>query len=237
MLSRSESKYILTLSHKKQRDVEGLFIVEGPKIIAELLKSNYVIKKIYATVNWIAENTLLHDVVEVSEAELQKISNLQTAHQVLAIVEKPTMKKNLESKVIIALDGIQDPGNFGTIIRIADWFGIEQIVCSEDCVELYNPKVLQSTMGSFIRTEVDYVDLKTWFSSNKLPVYGALLNGKNIKEITTIDKGVIVIGNESKGIRENILPFIQHAISIKRVGQAESLNASVATGIILSHIL
>ncbi len=237
MLSRSESKYIQTLSHKKQRELEGLFIVEGPKIIAELLKSNYVIKKIYATVNWIAENTLLHDVVEVSEAELQKISNLQTAHQVLAIVEKPTMKKNLESKVIIALDGIQDPGNFGTIIRIADWFGVKQIVCSEDCVELYNPKVIQSTMGSFIRTEVDYVDLKTWFSSNKLPVYGALLNGKNIKEITTIDKGVIVFGNESKGIRENILPFIQHAISIKRVGQAESLNASVATGIILSHIL
>lgn len=237
MLSRSESKYILTLSHKKQRDVEGLFIVEGPKIIAELLKSNYVIKKIYATVNWIAENTLLHDVVEVSEAELQKISNLQTANQVLAIVEKPTIQRNHESNIIIALDGIQDPGNFGTIIRIADWFGVEQIVCSEDCVELYNPKVIQSTMGSFIRTEVDYVDLKTWFSSNKLPVYGALLNGKNIKEITTIDKGVIVIGNESKGIRENILPFIQHAISIKRVGQAESLNASVATGIILSHIL
>lgn len=237
MLSRSESKYIQTLSHKKQRDIEGLFIVEGPKIIAELLKSNYVVKKIYATVNWITENTLLHDVVEVSEDELQKISNLQTAHQVLAIVEKPTMKRNAESNIIIALDGIQDPGNFGTIIRIADWFGVKQIVCSEDCVELYNPKVIQSTMGSFIRTEVDYVDLKTWFSSNKLPVYGALLNGKNIKEITTIDKGVIVFGNESKGIRENILPFIQHAISIKRVGQAESLNASVATGIILSHIL
>lgn len=237
MLSRSESKYIQTLSHKKQRDIEGLFIVEGPKIIAELLKSNYVVKKIYATVNWITENTLLHDVVEVSEDELQKISNLQTAHQVLAIVEKPTMKRNAESNIIIALDGIQDPGNFGTIIRIADWFGVKQIVCSQDCVELYNPKVIQSTMGSFIRTEVDYVDLKTWFSSNKLPVYGALLNGKNIKEITTIDKGVIVFGNESKGIRENILPFIQHAISIKRVGQAESLNASVATGIILSHIL
>ncbi len=237
MLSRSESKYIQTLSHKKQRELEGLFIVEGKKIVAELLKSNYVVKKIYATVNWIAENTLLHDVVEVSEAELQKISHLQTANQVLAVVKKPTMKLNAESNIIIALDGIQDPGNLGTIIRIADWFGVNKIICSDDCVELYNPKVIQSTMGSFIRVEVDEVDMPTWFVKNKLPVYGALLNGKNIKEIGKIDKGVIVIGNESKGIRQNILPFIQHAMSIKKVGEAESLNASVATGIILSHLL
>ena len=237
MLSRSESKYIQTLSHKKQRELEGLFIVEGPKIATEVLNSHFVVRKIYATMSWIANNTAIADVVEVSEDELQKISNLQTANQVLVIVEKPTMKPKTESTVIIVLDGIQDPGNFGTIIRIADWFGVNNIVCSEDCVELYNPKVIQSTMGSFMRTQVDYVDLTTWFATNKLPVYGALLNGKNIKEFGKIDKGVIIIGNESKGVRQNILPFIQHAISIERVGQAESLNASVATGIILSHIL
>ncbi len=237
MISRSESKYIQTLSHKKQRDSEGLFIVEGPKIVTEVLDSDFVVRKIYATSTWIKSNLSILDVVEVSEDDLQKISNLQTAHQVLCVVEKPTMRKIVESNVIIALDGIQDPGNFGTIIRIADWFGVTKIICSEDCVELYNPKVIQSTMGSFIRTGVDYIDLKTWFSSNKLPVYGALLNGKNIKQISTIDKGVIVIGNESKGIRKDILPFIQHAISIERIGGAESLNASVATGIILSHIL
>lgn len=237
MLSRSESKYIQTLSHKKQRELEGLFIVEGPKIIAELLNSHFVVRKIYATASWIENNASISEVVEVSEDELQKISNLQTAHLVLALVEKPTMKRNAESPIVIALDGIQDPGNFGTIIRIADWFGIKKIICSEDAVELYNPKVIQSTMGSFIRVEVENTDLPTWFALNKLPVYGALLNGKNIKEIGKINKGVIVIGNESKGIRQNILPFIQKAISIERVGQAESLNASVATGIILSHLL
>jgi RNA methyltransferase, TrmH family len=237
MLSRSESKYIQTLHHKKQRDSEGLFIVEGPKIVNELINSNYVIRKIYATATWMKENALINDVVEVSEDELQKISNLQTANQVLAIVEKPTMKRNAESSITIVLDGIQDPGNLGTIIRIADWFGVKKIICSDDCVELYNPKVIQSTMGSFIRVDVDEIDLPSWFAKNKLTVYGALLNGKNIKAIGKIDKGVIVIGNESKGIRPNILPFIQQAISIERVGAAESLNASVATGIILSHLL
>ena len=237
MLSRSESKYIQSLHHKKQRDIEGLFLVEGPKIVKEILQSHFVVRKLYATSIWINNNQEVQDVVEVNEDELQKISNLQTAHQVLAVVEKPTIHKKADDKLSIVLDGIQDPGNFGTIIRIADWFGIRTIICSEDCVELYNPKVIQSTMGSFIRTQVDYFDLSTWFSSNKLPVYGALLNGKNIKEVGSIHEGIIVIGNESKGIRQNILPFIQHPISIARVGDAESLNASVATGIILSHIL
>lgn len=237
MLSRSESKYIQSLHHKKQRDIEGLFLVEGPKIVDEVLKSHFVIKKIYATSSWINNHATNETVVEVSEDELQKISNLQTAHQVLVVVEKPTLRAKSNSKISLVLDGIQDPGNFGTIIRIADWFGITNIVCSEDCVELFNPKVIQSTMGSFIRTLVDYTDLPTWFSLNTLPVYGALLNGKNIKKVGTINEGIIVIGNESKGIRSNILPFIQHPINIARVGQAESLNASVATGIILSHIL
>lgn len=237
MLSRSESKYIQTLSHKKQRDSEGLFIVEGPKIVKEVLESNFVVRKIYATLNWIEKNNTIEDVVEVSEDELQKISNLQTAHQVLAVIEKPTMFQFDESTVIIALDGIQDPGNFGTIIRIADWFGVNKIVCSEDCVELYNPKVIQSTMGGFLRTQVDYVNLATWLKKNKLPVYGALLNGKNIQQMEKLTRGVLVIGNESKGIRKDVLPYIQHAISIERRGGAESLNASVATGIILSHIL
>ena len=239
MLSRSESKYIQSLSHKKQRDNEGLFLVEGPKIADEVLKSHFVVRKVYATTSWEYENITNVEIVLVSEDELQKISNLQTANQVLLVVEKPTFFNNSskENAVILALDGIQDPGNFGTIIRIADWFGVNKIVCSSDCVELYNPKVIQSTMGSFIRVKVDYEDLNDWLNKNSLPVYGALLNGENIKSIEAIHKGVIVIGNESKGIRENILPFIQHKISINKIGGAESLNASVATGIILSHIL
>lgn len=237
MLSRSESKYIQTLSHKKQRDAEGVFIAEGPKLAEELLNSNYNIRKIYATQAWLNSNRTLANTVLVSEDELQKISNLQTANQVLLLVEMPSPNSllNFKNTITIALDGIQDPGNFGTIIRIADWFGIKQVVCSEDCVELYNPKVIQSTMGSFIRVNVSYADLSGTLTNTIVPVYGALLNGEDVTQITKPQEGILVIGNESKGIRENILPLIKNAVSIKKIGGAESLNAAVATGIILSH--
>ena len=214
MLSRSESKYIQSLYHKKQRDVEGLFIVEGPKLAEELLNSEFAIKKIYALESWVYENEIKIPIVVVSEVELQKISNLQTANQVLMIVEQQKKIKNIKSKIKIVLDGLQDPGNMGTIIRIADWFGIKEIICSFDTVELYNPKVIQSTMGSFIRVEVSYCDLQEYLQENKIPVYGAILNGTNIKQIKKPKEALIVIGNESKGIRENILPFIQNKISI-----------------------
>ena len=135
------------------------------------------------------------------------------------------------------LDGLQDPGNFGTIIRIADWFGIENIICSNDCVELYNPKVIQSTMGSFTRVKVIYRELEIYLQENKLPVYGALLNGTDVRKIVKPKEGLLLIGNEGKGIRDSILPYINNAISIEKVGQAESLNAAIATGILLSHLV
>jgi TrmH family RNA methyltransferase len=237
MLSRSESKYIQTLSHKKQRDAEGLFVVEGPKLVEEVLNSNLNIKKIYALQSWVNANQNIENTVIVDEYELQKISNLQTANEVLMVVEMPEENKLLkfENTITLALDGIQDPGNFGTIIRIADWFGIKQIICSEDCVELYNPKVIQSTMGSFIRVNVFYTKLDECIAAAKVPVYGALLNGNDVTKIDKPQQGILVIGNESKGIRQSILPHINNAISIQRIGGAESLNAAVATGIILSH--
>jgi len=237
MLSRSESKYIQTLSHKKQRDAEGLFVVEGPKLVEEVLNSNLNIKKIYALQSWANANQNIENTVIVDEYELQKISNLQTANEVLMVVEMPEENKLLkfENTITLALDGIQDPGNFGTIIRIADWFGIKQIICSEDCVELYNPKVIQSTMGSFIRVNVFYTKLDECIAAAKVPVYGALLNGNDVTKIDKPQQGILVIGNESKGIRQSILPHINNAISIQRIGGAESLNAAVATGIILSH--
>jgi len=237
MLSRSESKYIQTLSHKKQRDAEGLFVVEGPKLVEEVLNSNFNIKKIYALQSWANANQNIENTVIVDEYELQKISNLQTANEVLMVVEMPEENKLLkfENTITLALDGIQDPGNFGTIIRIADWFGIKQIICSEDCVELYNPKVIQSTMGSFIRVNVFYTKLDECIAAAKVPVYGALLNGNDVTKIDKPQQGILVIGNESKGIRQSILPHINNAISIQRIGGAESLNAAVATGIILSH--
>ena len=238
MLSRSESKYIQTLSHKKQRDAEGLFIVEGKKLVKELLNSDYKISKIYALQSWVDNNKTSINTIVVSDGELQKISNLQTANEVLVVVKIPDENALLkfESTITIALDGIQDPGNLGTIIRIADWFGISQIICSNDCVELYNPKVIQSTMGSFIRVNVNYADLKECLNKTNIPIYGALLNGEDVTKMVKPKEGILLIGNESKGIRENILPLITNKISIKKMGGAESLNAAVATGIILSHL-
>ncbi len=239
MLSRSESKYIQTLSHKKQRDAQGLFIVETPKLVAELLKSNFKIKKIFALPSWANDNKIPIETIIVSEDELQKISNLQTANEVLALVAIPDEHPftPIKNTLILALDGIQDPGNFGTIIRIADWFGIKQMVCSQDCVERYNPKVIQSTMGSFLRVSVNYVDIEFFLQNIKQPIFGAVLNGQDIKQVTKPTNGVLIIGNESKGIRSNVLPYITNAVSIAKIGEAESLNAAVATGIILSYLV
>lgn len=240
MLSRNEVKYIQTLSHKKQRQLEGLFIVEGPKIVQEILQSNYTIKKIYALPQWILVNPINDiEIIEIDEIDLSRISVLQTPNQVLMIVAQ---KNNdnipiIKNKLSIVLDGIQDPGNLGTIIRIADWFGIEKIICSEDTVELYNPKVIQSTMGSFVRTKIYYTNLTKFITTVTVPVFGALLTGENVYELQKPTEGLLIIGNESKGIRKEIFPFITNPISIPKKGGAESLNAAVATGIILSHLV
>ena len=239
MISKNESKYIQTLYHKKQRNEHNLFIVETPKVVEEVLKSNYQIEKIYATQEWIDNNPTSIPISIVTQNELQQISGLQTANQVLAIVkmQEEANSIHLENKLSLILDGLQDPGNFGTIIRIADWFGIENIICSNDCVELYNPKVIQSTMGSFTRVKVIYRELEIYLQENKLPVYGALLNGTDVRKIVKPKEGLLLIGNEGKGIRDSILPYINNAISIEKVGQAESLNAAIATGILLSHLV
>jgi TrmH family RNA methyltransferase len=150
--------------------------------------------------------------------------------------QPPKLPPVIKNKISIVLDGIQDPGNLGTIIRIADWFGISQIVCSMDTVELYNPKVIQSTMGSFVRVNVWYDQPEDFLKTLNVPVLGALLNGKSIYETEKLKEGVLVIGNESKGIRENVLKWITDPVTIPRIGGAESLNAAVATGIIISHI-
>lgn len=237
MISKNEIKYIQTLYHKKQRNELKLFIAEGPKLVEEVLNSNYVIDKIYATENWINKNKYVFSLV--TEDELKKISSLQTPNQVLAIVKMKDEDERIEikNKLSLVLDGIQDPGNFGTIIRIADWFGVENIICSNDCVDFYNSKVIQSTMGSFIRVNVVYKNLEEFLQTTQLPVYGALLNGTDVRKIEKPKQGLIIIGNEGNGIRENILPYINNAISIKKVGLAESLNAAIATGVLLSHLV
>jgi len=239
MISKNEAKYIQSLFHKKNRDEEGLFIAEGVKFVNELLQSNFTVRKLYATPAWAQHHKYKQPVTIVEDYELKKISQLATPNQVLAVVEqrKLSAQPSLQQKITLVTDGIQDPGNLGTIIRIADWFGIHQIVASSDTVDLYNNKTIQSTMGSIIRVNIWYTHLEEWLPTCNIPVYGALLNGKNIYGFTGIKEGIIVIGNESKGIRENLLPFINHAVTIPKKGGAESLNAAVATGIILSHLL
>ncbi|MDB5209302.1 MAG: methyltransferase [Sediminibacterium sp.] len=238
MLSKNELKYIQSLCQKKQRQEERLFIAEGTKLVDELLNSHYTIRKVYALAEWVQKNVAPVDVVTITAIELAKISSLQTPNQVLAVVEQqtPAREPATHEQLTLVLDGIQDPGNFGTIIRIADWFGIKQVIASEDTVELYNPKVIQSTMGSFLRVDVWYKPLHEFLASTKIPVYGALLNGKNMHGEPPVTEGLLVIGNESKGISKELLPFISHPITIPRLGGAESLNAAVAAGIIVSHL-
>jgi TrmH family RNA methyltransferase len=241
MLVKSRVKYIQSLGQKKHRDNEGIFIAEGPKIVAELLSTGRAfIQQMYAVKEWLQEHQ--HEVngieaIEITEDELGKISQLATPNQVIAIVKQfdgPSI--DTKDTLTLVLDAIQDPGNLGTIIRIADWFGIRQIVCSKDCADLYNPKVIQSTMGSVARIKIVYTDLPGWLSQQKVPVYAAALEGQDITTMKKLEEGIIIIGNESKGISPEVMELAGEKITITRKGQAESLNAAVATGIILSHL-
>ena len=240
MLSKNEIKYIQSLYHKKQRQQEGLFIAEGPKLISELLASDYTIQKIYAVANWVKNNaSVTQAIVVVTTDELLRISNLQTPNQVVAIVQQKIQQTApvFTNKISIVLDGIQDPGNLGTIIRNADWFGITQLICSHNTVDLYNPKVVQSTMGSFTRTNIWYTDLAAVLAKVQVPIFGALLQGQSIYQVSKPKAGILVIGSEGNGISNEILPLITHPITIPKIGGAESLNAAVAMGILVSHLV
>jgi len=237
MVTKSELKYIQSLSDKKVRLETGCFIAEGVKLVGEMIAAGYPLKAVYALDNWESPDATL-EVTRIEAFELEKMSMLQTPNQVLAVAMMPQKKETLDlaGPLTIVLDGIQDPGNMGTIIRTADWFGITQIVASEDTVDLYNPKVIGATMGSFMRVSVTYKNLADWMPTIKLPVYGALLEGENVFTIKTPQKGLLVIGSEGKGIRENILDFITHPVTIPKTGDAESLNAGIAAGIIVAQL-
>ena len=245
MLSKSHIKYIQSLHHKKFRDEEGAFIAEGNKVVMELLQSGqFVCEQLIGEQQWFQENEVLikkhfaGTFQEVKDFELQKISALSTSSQTLAVFKK-TQKKEIvvKGRITLLLDTIQDPGNLGTIIRIADWFGIAAIICSADTVDQYNPKVVQSTMGSLARVNILYTDLLKWTAANAtIKIYTAALHGKNVSELKGLKEGFIVIGNESKGISAELLQLATEKITIPKIGNAESLNAAVATGIILSHL-
>jgi RNA methyltransferase, TrmH family len=240
MLSKKEIKDIQSLSQKKFRDELNLFVAEGPKIVAELIGlMPQQIKRIYAVEEWLTANQLPDkiDASAITNIELQKISQLQAPNQVVAVINKTQWRKPDASSFTLYLDTIQDPGNLGTIIRIADWFDIGNIVCSSGCADVYNPKVVQSTMASLARVNVFYDEEEQWLNDCPVPIYAGTLNGTSLYEHSKVSEGVLIIGNESKGLRNEILRFATEEITIPRKGNAESLNAAVATGIILSHLL
>lgn len=239
MLSKNEIKYIQSSGHKKTRDEDGVFIAEGTKIVKEVLTDcPQQLIKLYALPSFFEENGLQADgeqFIEITETELERISQLQTPQQALALVRqlKPSAVDSITGGWVLALDAIRDPGNMGTIIRIADWFGISHIICSPDCVEIYNPKVVQASMGGVLRVQFITGDLKELLSQCPKPIVAATLHGQNVQEFTFPDSGTLLIGNEARGVDASLLSQVTAQVSIPSFGQAESLNAAVATGILV----
>jgi len=243
MLSKSRVSLLQSLQHKKFRREHGLFLVEGYKSVSEFINSPYQIEAIYYTPAIASKMLKLSQKInseEISPNSLEKISALKTPADVIAVVRMPDWPVltagMLQKKFSIVLDGIQDPGNMGTIIRTADWFGIHHIICSEDTVEAYNPKVVQATMGSLSRINVHYVDLSTVLSQINLPKFGALLHGDSIYNTDFGHEGLIIMGNEGNGLRYEIKELVSKAVTIPRAGEAESLNVAIAAAIFCSEI-
>jgi RNA methyltransferase, TrmH family len=240
MLSKNEAKYIQSLGHKKYRREEGVFVAEGPKIVSELVSIvPKQFQKIYAVESWAKENSSLTGNVQieiVTGKELERISGLKTPNEVVAVIKQFESNEPANFSFTLYLDNVQDPGNFGTIIRIADWFGVKDVVCSEGCADLYNSKVVQSTMASIARVNV-YYEEDNWLAKQDCVKLAATLGGQSLNDFTPSDKTILVIGNESKGISDEVMKQCTHQITIPKKGQAESLNAAVATGILLSHLI
>lgn len=238
MISKNQVKLLKSLQQKKYRKLYHLFIAEGVKVIQELVNSNYELVELFTT-RELFPNVEKSKVNLISDNDLKNISALVTPNECLAVFIIPEEVKNDYSNTLqIALDDIRDPGNMGTIIRLADWFGIQNILCSEATVDVYNPKVIQATMGSIARVNVTYCDLKKELLEAKVPVYGTLLEGKNIYAEALMQPSIIVLGNESNGISEEIQRLITHKITIPRFGtlqKTESLNVATATAIVLSE--
>lgn len=245
-MTKNDIKELQSLRQAKSRKELGIFTVEGNKLVEELLKSRFRINNIFVTEQWVAKNTVfakkISDYELISSKQMEQISNFVTPPGIFATAKIPSFKieaKDAEKELILLLDGINDPGNLGTIIRTADWFGIKKIVVSEDTCDPWQPKVIQATMGSVFRTQIVETDIVSFLKEVKTPVFGALMQGKNVYHTKINDnQGVIIIGSESHGIRENVMPFVSCPINIPKAegSMTESLNASVAAGIIISEV-
>lgn len=240
MLSKADVKYINSLQNKKYRKIERAFLVEGLKNVEELLKSDYKIKRLFCTESYAKTFSKSFAQIEVLSAnELTKLGTLENNTTALAVAEikelanLPTVTQHL----ILVLDGLNDPGNLGTIIRIADWYGVKEIVCSPDTVDFYNPKVINSSKGSFTRVNVHYTQLDTFLSEVQLPILASCMNGTSIYNLANQLPCVLLMGNEAKGIHKDLLKMASKEIGIPRIGNAESLNVGVATGILIDRLL
>jgi len=237
MVSKNQIKLITSLHQKKFRNAHQLFIAEGVKVIQELLNSNFEPEYLFVT------EPIFNDVkeikaIQISESDLKKISALTVPNNCLAVFRMPESQPITETGLILALDDIRDPGNLGTILRLCDWFGIKQLLCSEQTVDIYNPKVIQATMGSIARVNVAYINLESYLKSTEIPVFGTFMDGENIYQSQLPKSGIIVMGNEANGISPEIEKLASKRIAIPRFGdlqQTESLNVATATAIILSE--
>lgn len=244
MLSKSQISFIKSLHQKKYRKEHGLFIVEGIKSIQEFFQSSYQIHTIFYNseqYHLLPKLPANINLFEVKNAELEKISTLQTPQGFLALVHIPKNSKlelnALKNQFTLVLDGVQDPGNMGTIIRTADWFGFKNIICSPDCVEIYNPKTVQATMGSLARINIHEADLLPLLEINTIPVFGALLDGESIYKTQWGTEGLVILGNEGKGISAEVIKKINKPVTIPRVGAAESLNVAVSAAIFCAELV
>ncbi len=241
MISKNQIKFIHQLEQKKFRHREGLFVAEGTKVVGDLLKAGYIPHSLYATSEWIASHSVA-EATEVTDDELTRLSFQQHPQQVLALfpIPEPADLSPLTSHLSLLLDGVQDPGNLGTIIRIADWFGISNIICSEDTVDAYNPKVVQATMGSIARVNIIYTNLLELLDGlpADFPVYGTLLDGENIYTQELTPHGLIIMGNEGNGISDAVRQRVNRRLLIPDFHNgdtADSLNVAIATAITCSE--
>ncbi len=236
MVTKNQIKLVVSLKQKKYRSQHGLFVVEGEKVVNELLKAGVRPFKIFVDdadkVQKIGEGEM------VSKKDLKQMSSLTHPNGVLGVFHMIEVEDNPDPDWVVVLDSVRDPGNLGTIIRLCDWFGVRELVCSSDTVDRYNPKVLQATMGSMARVNLTYVDLREYLSKTGLPVYGAYMDGKSVHDSNLPDRGVLVMGNEANGISKEVEKFISERISIPQFGKAttESLNVATATAILLNEI-
>jgi RNA methyltransferase, TrmH family len=240
MLSKANIKFIKSLQVKKYRKQEQCFVVEGAKSVQELLDSDFEVRTVYGTSKFLSTARIPSSVKieEASEAELASAGEFQSNNTVLAIAKiKPNITVTVDNgEFALVLDDIRDPGNLGTVIRTADWYGVTKIIASEETADFYNSKVITSTMGSFTRVKMFYTDLSAYLSQVVAPVFGAYLQGENVHRKSFAGGGYILIGNESRGIAEELEKFVTEKITIPKFGGAESLNAAIATAVILDNI-